>query len=135
MKNKSQRFFVREKSGWGASQQGRYSVGVLCFYSPALFLLKKGVKMEGKYDWIKSTAEKLVAERVPGVLTYRRCSREGGKFDNLSVIVKYTTRTGKDGRTLWVSQGEVIKLIPSYIGTGELGRGSVHNRDVRDYPV
>lgn len=84
--------------------------------------------MTSKYAWITRFAQRLADEAEEGV-TYRRCSRMGGRYDDLSVIVRYTTRIAKDGRTLWQSQGEVVSLIPSYIETPSLDVGSLHNMD------
>lgn len=82
-----------------------------------------------KYAWITKFAQRLADEAEEGV-TYRRCARMGGMHDDLSVIVRYTIREAKDGRRLWQSQGEVINLIPSYIDTPGIERGSLHNRPV-----
>ena len=82
-----------------------------------------------KYAWITKFAQRLANEAEDGV-TYRRCTRMGGHYDDLSVIVKYTIMEAKDGRRLWKSQGEVVSLIPSYIATPGIERGSIHNRPV-----
>ena len=85
--------------------------------------------MASKYAWITRFSQQLVDEAGEGV-AYRRCARMGGHYDDLSVIVRYTIREAKDGRLLWQSQGEVVSLIPSYIATPGIERGSIHNRPV-----
>jgi len=85
--------------------------------------------MASKYAWITRFSQQLVDEAGEGV-AYRRCARMGGHYDDLSVIVRYTIREAKDGRLLWQSQGEVVSLIPSYIATPGIERGSLHNRPV-----
>ena len=85
--------------------------------------------MASKYAWITRFSQQLVDEAGEGV-AYRRCARMGGHYDDLSVIVRYTIREAKDGRKLWESQGEVVSLIPSYIATPGIERGSLHNRPV-----
>ena len=85
--------------------------------------------MTSKYAWITRFSQQLVDEAGEGV-AYRRCARMGGHYDDLSVIVRYTIREAKDGRLLWQSQGEVVSLIPSYIATPGIERGSIHNRPV-----
>jgi len=85
--------------------------------------------MTSKYAWITRFSQQLVDEAGEGV-AYRRCARMGGHYDDLSVIVRYTIREAKDGRLLWQSQGEVVSLIPSYIATPGIERGSLHNRPV-----
>jgi hypothetical protein len=91
--------------------------------------------MTSKYDRISDYAREYARQRIPGQVTYRRCTREGGHHDNLSVIVRYTTRTAKDGRVLWQSCGEQISTIPSYISTAPLLDGGLHNRPVDKYPI
>jgi len=86
--------------------------------------------MKSKYAWITDYARELASEIIPGEITYRRCARMGGHHDNLSVIVCY--KANDNGR--WKSQGEVVSLIPSYIDTPDLSRGSIHNKRVADIP-
>tara|TARA_R100000687_G_C6336632_1_gene112244 strand:+ start:200 stop:478 length:279 start_codon:yes stop_codon:yes gene_type:complete len=85
-----------------------------------------------KYQWITAQSERYADAVEPGVRTYRVCSRQGGRYDDLRVIVEYVSAPSADGtRRLWRSQGEVINLIPSYIPLStRLRTGTAHNRDV-----
>jgi len=85
--------------------------------------------MKSKYAWITAYAQGLAAQEKPGYLTYRRVSRMGGHYDNLSAIVCYRSYPRGDKR-IWKSQGEVVKLVPSYISTAPLLHGSLHNKYV-----
>lgn len=85
-----------------------------------------------KYDWIIEQARKYADARTPGCQTFRLCTRQGGCYDQLYVIVSYRPRVTRDGRTIWQSRGEVVSVIPSKVAAQitTLERGSAHNRSV-----